>query len=330
MDRLRFVTLGGYRTLSLHFAGLLLARSSPIAAYLFQEKSSPADKNLLPIPIASYLAHAKIRLVLDSLSLSFTKGKTMSTTIARLQSKLSSARSKSQGKPVANNTRLFERDNGSIAVQLHSTDVVTYHADDSCTLDSGGWQTVTTKERMNCYAPGRVYSDKGIWYVSYAGKQYLYADGMTLHNDGTVTGAKEYDKELEKLAQKNRTRIKAYAKKFVDALYAGKIPAPSGGDCWHCCMKTVDEGKPLGEVFKDKDHIESHLAEKYYVPSLLYNSLEAFGASQVERHIVWVLTHPGEDKTKLWPGAEDRNGHFAKHIEKYVSKYVMRQLGMAS
>lgn len=252
------------------------------------------------------------------------------STIASLRSNLSSARSKSAGKPVANNTRLFERENGSIAIQLHSTDVVTYHSDDSCTLDSGGWQTVTTKERMNCYAPGRVYSDKGVWYVNYCSKQYLYADGMTLHNDGTVTGAKEFNKELEKLVQKKRTKIRNYAKLFVDALYKGKIAAPSAGDCFFCQMVVADgkdKGKPLGEACKDHSHIESHLAEKYFVPSLLYRALEAFGASQVERELVWKLTHG--DKPS-WPGAEERSSYFAKHVEKYVSKYVMRQLGMAT
>jgi hypothetical protein len=56
-------------------------------------------------------------------------------------------------RPVENNTTIIRRDNGDLAVRLHDTDVVTYHADDSVTLDSGGWLTVTTKDRMN-YALG--------------------------------------------------------------------------------------------------------------------------------------------------------------------------------
>lgn len=253
----------------------------------------------------------------------------MSATIEKLSQTLSSARSKSAGKPIANNTRLFERGNGSIAVQLHSTDVVTYHTDGSFTLDSGGWQTVTTKDRINSYSECRVYSIKGTWYVTYQGKQFQYADGMTLFPNGEVKGADEYSPELEKLANKKRTRIKNYAKLFVDALYKGKIAAPSAGDCFFCQMVVADgkdKGKPLGEACKDRDHIESHLSEKYFVPSLLYRALESFDASQVERETVWKLTH--NDKPS-WPGAGERDSYSAKHIEKYVSKYVMRQLGMA-
>lgn len=70
-------------------------------------------------------------------------------------------------RPLENNTRVNRR-GPDIAITLHSTDVVTYHRDDSVTLDTGWWLTVTTKDRINGYLGIdhiKVYSDRGRWAV---------------------------------------------------------------------------------------------------------------------------------------------------------------------
>ena len=56
----------------------------------------------------------------------------------------------------------------SIALRLHSTDILTFHRDGSVTATSGGWKTSTTKDRLNSFLPHgwRVYQDKGVWYWS--------------------------------------------------------------------------------------------------------------------------------------------------------------------
>ena len=56
-------------------------------------------------------------------------------------------------------------------VRLHKTNVVTFHSDGSIVLDSGGWKTVTTKDRINCALPPgwSVYSTRGVWYLSQSG-----------------------------------------------------------------------------------------------------------------------------------------------------------------
>jgi hypothetical protein len=60
---------------------------------------------------------------------------------------------------IANNTWLERRSTNfdsdiedpddEIAVRLHNTDVVTFRRDGAITLNTGGWFTVTTKERIN-------------------------------------------------------------------------------------------------------------------------------------------------------------------------------------
>lgn len=103
---------------------------------------------------------------------------------------------------LGNNTWI--RDYGeSIAVRYHYTDVVTFRPG-SVTLNSGGWHTYTTKERINLYLPAGYWSgegrkgfraslwqDLGTWYLAVAGGDvdgvYHFSDGMTLHDDGRVT-----------------------------------------------------------------------------------------------------------------------------------------------
>tara|TARA_B100001564_G_scaffold149595_1_gene125795 strand:+ start:25 stop:327 length:303 start_codon:yes stop_codon:yes gene_type:complete len=67
---------------------------------------------------------------------------------------------------VANNTRARILPDGSVAFQLHSTDVVTIHDDDSATLRTGGWNSPTTKERINRYSPVYVKQINWEWYLS--------------------------------------------------------------------------------------------------------------------------------------------------------------------
>lgn len=67
---------------------------------------------------------------------------------------------------IGNNTYAEINVDGSVGIWLHSTEVVTIHPDNTYTLRTGGWQTVTTKDRINQYFPGYVRQHKGSWYVS--------------------------------------------------------------------------------------------------------------------------------------------------------------------
>ena len=78
---------------------------------------------------------------------------------------LATARNKSAGKPVQNNTRLFQRSDDSIAVKLHAVDVVTINSNGTWTLRAGGWHTVTTMERIRGYSPAQLFSERGDWYL---------------------------------------------------------------------------------------------------------------------------------------------------------------------
>jgi hypothetical protein len=86
---------------------------------------------------------------------------------------------------VGNNTHARITHDGSVAFTLHGTDVVTIHPDNTATLRTGGWYSVTTKDRMNLYAPVYVYQRKGDWFIRPRHGEWdmaiPFTDGMTVN-----------------------------------------------------------------------------------------------------------------------------------------------------
>ena len=205
-------------------------------------------------------------------------------------------------RPVANNTRV-ERRGDDIAIKLHATDVATIHPDNSITLNSGGWLTVTTKDRMNSALRNRsvtLGSWHGAWFIygcvrcdrgirtdhplhDEAGPSWeklgRYFDGITISDLGEILNPRDNSLEvrLEEAERKMIKSVDGYLDGYFEAMEAGTMPLPSGGDCWDCSMIVSDgkdKGKPLGDV-RDGDHLWSHIKERYYVPSLLWNATKA-------------------------------------------------------
>jgi len=228
------------------------------------------------------------------------------------------ARNKETGRLIANNTRIVARDNGAYAVRLHDTDVLTFSPDGSVTYNSGGWRTVTTKARMNEYGPARIWSNRGTWHIAVNGAESrVYAEDCRVKG-GRIIGAAKDDTAEQKL----RARVGAYVKAYMALLNARKMPAPSNGDCWGCCMRTDKGERPLGGA----NHIKDHIKEKYYVPSLVWTAMESTGASQAEKMTVHGLQTGG----KTWPGAENPKDWINKQIARHLRRYILRELGLVS
>ena len=81
---------------------------------------------------------------------------------------------------VGNNTYAEILHDNSVGIMLHSTYVVKIHEDNTYTLQTGGWQTVTTKDRINQYSPVRVYQRKYEWFVKINNKEYPFMEGMVV------------------------------------------------------------------------------------------------------------------------------------------------------
>lgn len=191
------------------------------------------------------------------------------------------------------------------AVRLHSTNVVTYYQDGSVGLDSGGWRTVTTKDRINRFSPLRVWGDKGAWYVALSPVStciVAFADEMTWHPERSFTGAGDA-KDTTRL----RKQAREYAGRYIEALFAGQVPAPSGGDCWGCHLVAEDGSRPMG----GPAHILSHFEENYFVPSLLSRAIRNPAAS-------------GKPESETPPS---RGGGWANRGDYVVSSAALHVLG---
>lgn len=123
------------------------------------------------------------------------------------------------------------------AIRLHSTDVITYYPNGEIRLNSGGFQTVTTKQRMNAYLEGwGVYSAygaprylSGVWFVWPGGgyprnerERYYFASGIILRPDGTIDPETEGENIEKKVARRRQERIQKQ-KEATAQLRAGQL-----------------------------------------------------------------------------------------------------------
>jgi len=86
---------------------------------------------------------------------------------------------------IKNNTRLTEYKNGDKVLRLHSTDIITWKGD-KIILNSGGWDTMTTRSRFNEFLPDglQVFRAKGMTFINDSrfnkSIQYEFTDGIEL------------------------------------------------------------------------------------------------------------------------------------------------------
>lgn len=78
-------------------------------------------------------------------------------------------------KKLENNTWGELHDNGIITVTLHKTVVVRAEPDGQFTLNSGGYRTATTKDRISRYSPTLVWQKHGQWFY---GNGEEFQDGV--------------------------------------------------------------------------------------------------------------------------------------------------------
>jgi hypothetical protein len=182
---------------------------------------------------------------------------------------------------VANNTYLEPR-NGSIAIRLHDTDIVTFHLNDLVTFDTGGWLTMLTKSRINDALPDGIVlgSDRGRWYFTftgaYEGDTYVpstreripYTDGITLNMATFQLYSGGVDTETVKAEDSANTAMRKAVNKYLRTTTPAEIvhafENPSG-DCILCMARQADE------------HLREHVDEHYVMASLARNAVEARG-----------------------------------------------------
>lgn len=208
---------------------------------------------------------------------------------------------------IAGNTTVRKIDDG-VAIKLHETDIVTILDNGRTILNTGGWQTVTTKERINRYTKARIYQRASVWYISdKTGNDSLFYDGMRISANGLPLKPKP-TKKYEKQVKAIKKQSKEYAKNYVEALKAGLIDYPNGGDCWACSMRDSEGNTRMGE-----SHLIDHMQEKYYVPSLLVNAGREAGYQDFQIGLMGI----GGQRLFIEP---------ERVIYKYMVKHLMRAI----
>jgi len=170
-----------------------------------------------------------------------------------------------KSKFVASNTLRINYEDGTESVRLRDTDVVTFKPGE-IVLNSGGWKTVATKDRMNQFSSIRVRQDKGVWYAN--GKAFY--DGMVFNDAGELISP-PIDVDFDFIKQ-----MKKKINKFCSLITKENLPVPSNGDCWFCLMRTED-GETMGDSSKNHDHLVDHMEEGYLHGSLLVNAMRERG-----------------------------------------------------
>jgi hypothetical protein len=206
------------------------------------------------------------------------------------------------------------------AIRYHHTDIIVIYPDGKIILNTNGWLTSTTKERMG-YLNNYGYSIQQVnkvWYlISRSTRQeWPYKDGMTIYPDGRVEGEGDDPKKLLKLDK----QITKYIDGFIKALFNKEIGKPEPGDCWGCYMRDVK----TGETIMGKDHFLSHFEEKYYVPSLLVNAINAFPVSIIASSTIgWYMRMNNQDCSMF-------QRITGIQLKSSLRQYLRRQLGMAA
>ena len=71
-------------------------------------------------------------------------------------------------KKIGHNTELVNGNDGSIGIRYHNTVIVRYHANGTLTLNTGGYNTVTTFGRM-----GQITRHFGYWVGRHKWESYI-------------------------------------------------------------------------------------------------------------------------------------------------------------
>lgn len=202
---------------------------------------------------------------------------------------------------LARNTLEWFDTSGRRHIRVHDTDVLVMDGD-TVVLDSGGWRTFLTKQRINEHLPKNLslQSERGVWYVVHSrwiesrkldqwggriGRWKVYwkvpfYDGIEIVNYAQP----DLDRAIE--AGNEKVKLKKKIDAYIRALKKlDRYPEPSNGDCLICRIhgeKVHNHGRSDGMYC-----LEQHLDEKYIHGSLIYNALRWAGYKNEQMPFVY-------------------------------------------
>lgn len=98
-----------------------------------------------------------------------------------------------QMKKIGYETVIRRIDDFTIGVRYHSTDILKVDPTNIVKLNTGGWDTPTTKDRLNQFLSClgvHIYQKKHVWYIVGDNGTFEYSDGTEVHPGGYVVTPK--------------------------------------------------------------------------------------------------------------------------------------------
>jgi len=211
---------------------------------------------------------------------------------------------KKSERPLAPNTRIV-RSETDIFIRLYKTEIVRYKKNGDVVLNTDGYRTLTTRNRINEFTPFSVIQTNNIWHVKCDGSDWVgFKDGITYNHRSKAFEGIKPSAEIKSVKTLIR-RINKYSHDFATEFINGNVPKPSGGDCWYCLMK--DENNNTWGECSGSEHLLSHIEDKYYVPSLLVRALE-------------------KNNTFLMDMSDSERELMKNDVARYLRKYMREQL----
>jgi hypothetical protein len=112
---------------------------------------------------------------------------------------------------LANNTYLIKHEDGSYGIKLHKTEVVVFEPSGKIILNSGGWDTLTTRARITDYSPFRAWRHYGrtfIWHPSRG--HFWFEDGMYFPYWGNC-----YDPVGNEIESISSEKFRVYKREYI-------------------------------------------------------------------------------------------------------------------
>lgn len=200
------------------------------------------------------------------------------------------------------NTVIFSLTDGTEICKYVNTHVSTKKPDGTVVLQSGGYRSQTTKERIWMHSGVGISQIKGVWYMPDGS---LFYDGIILKGREVISAKIMPTKANNKAIAEMKKKIKAY----VELITPSNFPKPKTGDCFFCMGKEVGTDANLGDITKNTDHLLDHLKDGYIVGSLLVNALKEDGMD--DRAVGHTYSMP---EIRLW------------QVHRAVTRYLTRRL----
>jgi len=221
---------------------------------------------------------------------------------------------------VARNTIEYETPAGETVTRLHGTDVVRKLPDGSIFLDTGGWNTMTTRGRMSGALPTgyTVYTWRGALYLRTPKGDHEFTRTAHIGPRGGV------ETDIADGEAASYDEVRGLVDRYLRKLRDGGIPTDVSGDPW-VLPDPQSRKYPaeqvmlwLGDPKTCEAWGEDVAAEPYVFGTFIYNALRFCGFRDSAIGHIFTEFNQRSDS------------HWRKHVCRSVRRYIRACLGYAS